>query len=67
MHMNLRHRCPAGTVAVSSNSGKVPVRNVMRAAAGNGQSIEGNTTVHKLIRENGLLLLPGGSQYCTCT
>lgn len=34
-------------------------RSTVRAGAANGQSYAGNTTVHQLIKENGIVLLPG--------
>lgn len=38
---------------------RLHLRVVPRAAAGNGQTVAGNTTIHKLIEENGILLIPG--------
>lgn len=54
-------RTPAGVTPFTCR--RLHPRVVSRAASSNGQSVEGNTTIHKLIKENGILLVPGVRSY----
>eukprot|EP00878_Enallax_costatus_P003766 GHUV01003982.1.p1 GENE.GHUV01003982.1~~GHUV01003982.1.p1 ORF type:complete len:348 (+),score=58.38 GHUV01003982.1:155-1198(+) len=56
MRLPTQHRA-AGVTPFTSR--RLHPRVVSRAASSNGQSVERNTTIHRLIKENGILLVPG--------